>query len=236
MLLAHAGPAFPVFPRRPSPGTIAAALAATLRCERTCMANAVFTLGAAAAIALLALLMVTLFRGALRIWPTPGPKTWQSYVFWPLFRGLNVLCFAAAAADRTPFLGLPAWLRGIAATGLVISLCVFLYAFRLLGRDNSYGAQDGLVTGGIYQWSRNPQNAMLMLVYGFLALAADSASAYVLCAAMVAVYYLMVLAEEPWLAEAYGEPYARYCREVPRFFNWRRVVAMGADASGPPGT
>jgi protein-S-isoprenylcysteine O-methyltransferase Ste14 len=38
---------------------------------------------------------------------------------------------------------------------------------------------------------------------------------------MMAVYYLMILAEEPWLAAVYGEPYRRYCREVPRLFNWR---------------
>ena len=43
---------------------------------------------------------------------------------------------------------------------------------------------------------------------------------------MMAVYVLMVLAEEPWLAAAYGEPYRRYRSRVPRFFNWRRVAAL----------
>jgi len=67
---------------------------------------------------------------------------------------------------------------------------------------------------------------MLVVVYGCLALAADSGPTYVLCAAMMAVYVLMVLAEEPWLAAAYGEPYRRYCSRVPRFFNWRRAAAL----------
>ena len=94
---------------------------------------------------------------------------------------------------------------------LAASLALFIYSFRVLGRDNSYGAQDGLVTGGIYRWTRNPQNTMLVVVYGCLAFAADSGPTYVLCAAMMAVYILMVLVEEPWLEAIYGEPYRRYC-------------------------
>jgi protein-S-isoprenylcysteine O-methyltransferase Ste14 len=143
-----------------------------------------------------------------------------------LFRSLNVLCFAVAIAGHpASYLGLPAWLRLVASILLAGSIALFVYSFRVLGRDNSYGAQDGLVTGGIYRWSRNPQNALLVVVYGCLAVAADSAPAYALCAAMMAVYVLMVLAEEPWLEAAYGEPYRRYCREVPRLFNWRLAAA-----------
>jgi protein-S-isoprenylcysteine O-methyltransferase Ste14 len=122
------------------------------------------------------------------------------------------------------FLGLPIWLRALAAVALVGSIAVFVYAFRVLGRDNSYGADEGLVTGGIYQWSRNPQNAMLMVVYGALALAIDSGPTYILCGAMGLVYALMVLLEEPWLAKTYGEAYRRYCDTVPRFFHWRRLL------------
>ena len=190
------------------------------------MTTALFMIGATVAAVLLGLLLLTLLFPPLRIWPTPGPGSWQGYVFWPLFRSLNVLCFALAIADRTDFLGLPLWLRLAAFALLAVSIALFVYSFRVLGRDNSYGAQDGLVTGGIYRWTRNPQNAMLIVVYACLALAADSASAYLLCAAMMAVYALMVLAEEPWLEAAYGEPYRRYCSRVPRFFNGRRAMAL----------
>lgn len=180
---------------------------------------------------LLSLLLMTLVNDQLRIWPTPGPKTWQSYVFWPLFRGLNVLTFATAIATawigHATFLGLPGSLRALALLVLLASLALFLYAFFVLGRDNSYGARDGLVTSGIYQWTRNPQNAMLIVVYGALALACDNGPTYVLAAAMMAVYALMVLAEEPWLEKIYGEAYRTYCREVPRFFNWRRLTGLG---------
>ena len=191
------------------------------------MTNIVFLIGAGVAAALLSLLVLTLLIPTLRIWPTPGEKTWQSYVFWPLFRSLNVMCFVVAVASYSNFLGLPMWIRLAALAVLITSIAVFIYSFRVLGRDNSYGAQDGLVIAGIYRWSRNPQNAMLMVVYGALAIAADSGPAYALCLAMVAVYVLMVLAEEPWLAAAYGEPYRDYCRRAPRFFNWRLAATEG---------
>mgnify|MGYP001316453860 CR=1 FL=1 len=187
----------------------------------------IFAVGAAAAAVLIALLVITLVRPALAIWPTPGAGSWQSYLFWPLFRGLNVLCFASAVAHWPGgMLGLPFWLRAVAALVLVASVATFLTAFRVLGRDNSYGAHDGLVTAGIYQWSRNPQNAMLIVVYGALALAADSGPTYLVCTAMMAVYALMVLLEEPWLDRIYGDAYRSYCRSVPRFFHWRRALGV----------
>ncbi len=191
------------------------------------------TIGGVIAAVLLSLLVATLIRPSLRLWPTPGPGTWQSYVFWPLFRSLNVLCFAVAVADRSaPFVGLPSWSRRLAFGLLVVSIAVFVYAFRVLGRDNSYGARDGLVTGGIYRWSRNPQNAMLIVVYAALAFTADSGPTYLLCAAMIGTYALMVLAEEPWLAATYGDAYRRYCARVPRFFNWRRALLLARVMSG----
>lgn len=188
------------------------------------VADIVFMAGLAVAALLLGLLLLTMLAPAVRIWPTPGPGSWQNYVFWPLFRGLNVLCFLMALADRVTLLGVPVWMRALASLVLVSSIALFVYSFRVLGRDNSYGARVGLVTRGIYRWTRNPQNAMLMVVYGALAITADSGPTYLLCGAMIAVYFVMVLLEEPWLAGIYGDAYRCYCRRVPRFFNWRRAA------------
>ncbi len=190
------------------------------------MATAILVIGLVVAGVLLSLLLSTYLSATFRIWPTPGPRSWQSYVFWPLFRGLNLLCFIMAAFDTAGYLGLPLWLRAIAFAALISSTALFIYAFRVLGRDNSYGARDGLVTGGIYRWSRNPQNAMLVVVYGCLAVTIDGGGTYLLCAAMMAVYVLMVLCEEPWLEKVYGASFRRYCRRVPRFFNWRRALLV----------
>lgn len=203
------------------------------------MTLALFMLGTVAGAILIALLLATWVGGSFRIWPTPGEGSWQSYVFWPLFRGLNALCFLVAILDfGGRALGLPLAIRLIALAVLIASLAIFIYAFQVLGRDNSYGASEGLVTGGIYQWSRNPQNAMLIVVYVALAIAADSAAAYVLCAAMVMVYALMVYVEEPWLEGIYGEPYRDYCDAVPRYFNWTKAIgalraALASRSGGP---
>src|SRR4029079_1132563 len=100
-----------------------------------------------------------------------------------------------AMTDRAGFFGLPLWLRVLAAVALAGSIALFVYSFRVLGRDNSYGAQVARVRGGIYRWTRNPQNAMLVVVYGCLALAVDGGATYALCGAMMAVYIIMVLLE-----------------------------------------
>ena len=127
------------------------------------MATVLCTIGMVVAAVLLGLLVLTLLFRQFRVWPTPGSGSWQGYVFGPLFRSLNVLCFAVAIVDRGNFLGLPAWLRLVAFALLAVSIALFIYSFRILGRDNSYGAQDGLVTGGIYGWTERHADCCLRL-------------------------------------------------------------------------
>jgi protein-S-isoprenylcysteine O-methyltransferase Ste14 len=173
------------------------------------MTVVVFATGAAAAIGLIPLLLSTHVDPRLRIWPTPGPGSWQSVVFWTLFRLLNVAVLACALV------------------GFAIGGAIYGYALLALGRVNTYCSQGGLVTHGIYRWTRNPQYATIIPAYMFLALAADNGPTYVLSSALLLVYGLMAMVEEPWLEAAYGDAYRRYCRRVPRFFNWRRAIALG---------
>ena len=42
------------------------------------------------------LLALTLIDARFGIWPTPGDGTWQSLVFWLLFRTLNVAAIVLA--------------------------------------------------------------------------------------------------------------------------------------------
>lgn len=91
------------------------------------MAGMLFGVGIAVGATLLGLLWLTLASPSFRIWPTPGNGSWQGYVFWPLFRSLNVLCFAVALVDRKGFLGLPDWIRAFALGMLLASIAAFLY-------------------------------------------------------------------------------------------------------------
>jgi hypothetical protein len=55
-----------------------------------------------------------------------------------------------------------------------------------------------------------------------------------LAAALVTVYTLMAVAEEPWLEAHYGRAYLDYKAEVPRFFNVRPRLDGSGDGLGAP--
>ena len=190
------------------------------------MATEFFALGAGAAMLLLPLLLRTLQDPEFSIWPTPVHGGWQSVVFWTLFRGLNLTAVATALTDVSGFLGLPDAVRIAGLVAFCASGALYLSALFALGRSNTYCEPEGLVTHGIYRWTRNPQYATIIPVFLSLAVAADSAMTTALCLALAAVYVLMALTEEPWLAAAYGDSYTRYCRRVPRFFNWHRAFVL----------
>jgi protein-S-isoprenylcysteine O-methyltransferase Ste14 len=182
-----------------------------------------FGLGLISAVVLITLLLRTITDPVFRAWPTPGPDTWQHAVFWTSFRLLNVCAIALACVGPNGALGLTDELRGAGLVLLTVSISLYLHACLSLGRDNTYCRRDGLVTEGIYRWTRNPQYSTIIPAYAGLAVAADGAATYLLCALLSVVYVLMALAEEPWLTTAYGSDYDSYRSRVPRFFNWRRA-------------
>jgi Phospholipid methyltransferase len=179
--------------------------------------------------ALNALLALTAFTPVLKLWPTPYKGSWQSWTFWPLFRGglgltivIGVWQFATAPAWGWQTLaGVPLALAGFGAT---------VYGYFALGIENTYGADEGLVTSGLYRYSRNPQYVASMLGFAGLALAAGSVEAIALCVLAVGVYLLMPYTEEPWLARAYGPRYEAYRKRTPRFLSLSRFLQKPATA------
>lgn len=189
------------------------------------MAWLVFACGLAAGLILDLLLLRTLLAPPFRIWPTPKPGSWQSMTFWCLFRGAWLATFAVAALDwnATPLLD---WTRFIVALplglgGLAVTVCGYFN----LGLGNTYCGSDGLVTGGLYRFSRNPQYTASIVGLIGLAVGANSLLTIAMAGVMIATNVLMALVEEEWLKQRYGAPYRDYCRETGRFLDIQSLLA-----------
>jgi protein-S-isoprenylcysteine O-methyltransferase Ste14 len=186
--------------------------------------------GAISAVLLVAGLIVGIAAGndgtAWRIWPAPPAGSLKSFAFWTLFRTLNVVVLVLAIEQLVRpttvyrFLLLRLALIGIS----IVAFAAYLYALWALGRAATYCRASGLATEGIYRWTRNPQYATAIVAFGTLGLALFSWQVTPLAAALVTVYALMALVEEPWLEARYGNAYAAYRAEVPRFFNYRHAL------------
>jgi protein-S-isoprenylcysteine O-methyltransferase Ste14 len=160
-----------------------------------------------------------------QIWPAPPVGSLKSFLFWTLFRTLNIVVLALALKRLVPPL-LADTLTPIRLALAMLSLAAggfYAYALWALGRKATYCQASGLATGGVYRWSRNPQYATAIAAFATLGLAADAPDATPLAAALVAVYALMAIAEEAWLEARYGRVYLDYRAEVPRFFGLRHA-------------
>jgi protein-S-isoprenylcysteine O-methyltransferase Ste14 len=76
----------------------------------------------------------------------------------------------------------------------------------------------GLVSTGLYRYSRNPMYVgVLLVVFGQAILFASLLLAVYACAVLIFFYLIVVFVEEPHLRATRGGSYARYCRSVPRW-------------------
>jgi protein-S-isoprenylcysteine O-methyltransferase Ste14 len=178
-------------------------------------------LGLSAGALLTVLLAINKRTSGLRMWPS-AQGSWQSRLFWILFRTLNVSALTLAAIDWQP-LGNSDVLRIAAAVAAAIGGIIYVTACVRLGKTNLYCGKQGLVTAGIYGWSRNPQYAVAMPTYVALAVAANSTLLPLLVGLLIAVFWLMAVNEEPWLEAEYGADFEHYKQAVPRFYNFGRL-------------
>jgi protein-S-isoprenylcysteine O-methyltransferase Ste14 len=171
------------------------------------------------------LLLRTLLAPPFRIWPTPEPGSWQSLTFWGLFRGSWLATFVIAALDwnAVPLLD---WTRYIVALPLGLAgLFITVRGYFNLGLGNTYCGADGLVTGGLYRFSRNPQYTASIVGLIGLSLGANSVLTIAMSTVLFSAYLLMALVEEDWLKQLYGGPYRDYCRETARFLDVQGLIA-----------
>ena len=103
----------------------------------------------------------------------------------------------------------------LGATALMLAAQLDLGASWRVGIDE--GARPGLVTGGLYRYSRNPiYVAMLAALLGFALLLPSWISLGLLIGAGLGIRR-HVRDEEAYLARTYGEEYRRYAARVGRF-------------------
>ena len=103
----------------------------------------------------------------------------------------------------------------LGATALMLAAQLDLGASWRVGIDE--GARPGLVTGGLYRYSRNPiYVAMLTALLGFALLLPSWISLGLLIGAGLGIRR-HVRDEEAYLARTYGEEYRRYAARVGRF-------------------
>ena len=195
--------------------------------------SAVFALGLIVGVTLDILLLRTLLAPPFRIWPTPELGSCQSLTFWGLFRGGMVLTFVVAILDWDSA-NLIDWSR------LIIGLPLFLVGFGItvfgyfnLGLGNTYCGEDGLVSHGLYRFSRNPQYASSILGLIGLVISADSWLTLPLAVIMSGAYVLMALVEEAWLEQRYGAPYTEYCKRTARFFDVQELILAVIEKKQP---
>jgi len=189
------------------------------------MSGLVLVIGVIAGVTLSGLLACTIVDRELKVWPTPGMGSWQSRVFWSLFRTLNIATLALAFLDWQRWEGFSLG-RSFGATLAIGCFALYGWACYALGRSNLYCGRDGLVTRGIYSWTRNPQYATAIPAYLGLAVASDSIAVFTIASLLTLSFVLMAFAEEHWLEAAYGADYRRYRLKVARFYNWRHALAV----------
>lgn len=150
------------------------------------------------------------------IWPPRDGKR-ADWIVWPVtFAHFGAVVWLAIAGWGG--LDWPLWLRfGAGGALLILGHGLMMPSVRNFGYDKTSGASDGLVLGGLYRYSRNPQYlGDIAILLGWVVLSAAPLAALVAVFG-VAVFLVAPLAEEPWLEAQYGADYRDYCARVRRF-------------------
>lgn len=151
-----------------------------------------------------------------RIYPLSGKNVWY-YTMWTLFTFIFASDVAFVVLDWNSGLWTSPLRFWVGIPVLFSGLGFLLWGIGTLGVKNTSALRDGFVVAGPYLFSRNPQYVGDFFVFAAVSILANSGVVLVTHLLTSFVFVLAPLAEETWLEEQYGEDYALYRREVPRF-------------------
>lgn len=128
---------------------------------------------------------------------------------------------------------------GLAFSGLAVRSIVIGFAYIKRGGLNKKVYAESLVTQGMFSLCRNPLYLGNMLIYaGVFVMHGDTLVIALGISFYWFIYQCIIYAEESYLQNKFGNAYADYCKNVPRWmprlakfqqaragisFNWRRV-------------
>ncbi len=160
----------------------------------------------------------------LGLWPAAAG--WRHHLAFGIFR---VFCGTTVVfAICEVFVGgFGHWARyAIGLPIMIVAFGITLRGYKFLGLDNTYCESDGLVTGGMYAYSRNPQYVTSVLATVGLGITSGSLITLGFAAALFALNFLFVLNEERWLLQGYGRAFAEYMKTTPRFVDERSLLRV----------
>lgn len=144
---------------------------------------------------------------AARFAPMEGGER-AAYWVYQLSTGALFLCLPFLRVGPAP--ALPFW-AGLACYLSGLALCAASVAAFSAPSDG------GLRTGGVYRLSRNPMYVSYFLCFAGMALLTRSAVLFGVVLVFQISGHWIILAEERWCAETFGEDYRRYSERVRRY-------------------
>lgn len=189
------------------------------------MESLMFGVGILTASVVIAGLLLTVASDSYRFWP-PGDddrkfKTYQACSL-TFFLSLFATGYLDWNAGTLPWPTSAIFGAGLFAVGLAVARRGGID----LGKEETAGQVGDLKTDGVYRYSRNPQTVGYWLVFASLGMITNSVLVAILSVFPIVWLYLMARVEEPWLVEQYGEAYAAYREEVPRFVGVRTFARL----------
>lgn len=152
-----------------------------------------------------------------RVWPPKEATAAIKFRVWFMTITIFAAAFVLGLLDWNRFDWSPNVRWTIGLSFILIGNLVVWRGVLKIGMAATSGEATGLVTNGLYRWSRNPQyvaDMAILIGWGIL-----SASLWTLPVLIIGLAVLAIapLAEEPWLQEVYGEKYSNFKQSVRRF-------------------